>query len=285
MHVESVTIYPIKSLSGISLTSSTVTARGLEYDRCFMLIDATNRFITQRAHPRLTSFSVELVEDQIRVGHPDSETVEFSVKPNANSSFSAVVWNDQVEVSAVSSEADEFFSTVLKEPIRLVGMPTSSHRQVDLAYGHQGDGVSFADGYPVLIIGAASIEDLNSRMERPVPMNRFRPNIVISGSAPWEEDSWKSVQFGSNRKKEGQPAAGQRTDGLSTGVRLDLVKPCERCIVIRTDQKTGERHEEPMTTLKTYRRFGNKILVGMNCIPALSSLGAEILVGQSVTTD
>ncbi len=265
MQIDTITIYPVKALAGVARNSAVITEKGLQYDRCFMLIDASGKFITQRTHPQLTAFSVDVVDDRIQIGHPASKPVDFSAKPPENVSMNAVIWNDTVRVSTVANEIDQFFSDILGDFIRLVGMPSHSHRQVDLNYARTGDDVSFADGYPILLLGNASIEELNSRLDSPVPLNRFRANIGFTGAGAWAEDTWKSVKIG-------------QTD-------LQLVKPCARCIVIRTDQKTGERHEEPMATLLTYRRIDKKVMVGMNCIPSGSAIGAEIRVGQGLTSD
>ncbi|MDA1028747.1 MAG: MOSC domain-containing protein [Bacteroidetes bacterium] len=263
MHIDYLNIFPVKALAGISVKSAVITAKGLQYDRRFMLIDASNRFITQRTHPQLTAFSVELEGNHLKINHATTGQIAFSAEPPESESFSAIVWNDTVQVSAVGDEVDQFFTEALNETVRLVGMPKTSHRQVNLMYGKEGDDVSFADAYPILLLGTASIDEFNSRIKTPVPLNRFRANIGVSGSQPWAEDIWNTVHIGN--------------------AEIQLVKPCERCIVIRTDQKTGERHDEPMKTLLTYRRMDNKVMVGMNCIPTTSAIGAEIHVGQTLT--
>lgn len=263
MHIDYLNIFPIKALAGISVKSAVITAKGLRYDRRFMLVDESNRFITQRTHPQLTSFSVELEENRLAINHAMAGHVAFDAVPCEGESFPAIVWNDTVQVSAVGDAADQFFTEALNESVRLVGMPKTSHRQVNLMYGKEGDDVSFADAYPILLLGNASIEELNSRINTPVPLNRFRANIGVTGSRPWAEDTWNTVQIGK--------------------AEIQLVKPCERCIVIRTDQQTGERHDEPMQTLLKYRRFNSKVMVGMNCIPSISAIGTEIHVGQALT--
>jgi uncharacterized protein YcbX len=260
MTIESLFVYPVKSLAGIALQSAIITPRGLENDRNFMLTTSDYRFITQRTHPRLTSFSVELDETLIRVSHPEAGSVEFPAEPPATGTLAAVVWDDTVAVSNVSRQADQFFSDALGESIHLVGMPAASHRQVDPVYAKEGDAVSFADGYPVLVLGSASIDELNSRTTEPVPINRFRANVIVGGSQAWEEDSWTEVRIGE--------------------AQLNLVKQCARCIVIRTDQNTGERMTEPIPTLSSYRKVGSKIMVGMNAIPV--GAGSIIHVGQRV---
>ena len=272
MKVSALTIYPIKALAGIELQSATVTRHGLQYDRRFMLVDQAGKFMTQRANPELTAFSVHLVDGNVVVGYPNGGSVAFPAHPSEGQGSRATVWDDAVDVTPVSKEVDTFFSDVLGSDVRLVGMPESSIRQVDQTYGREQDVVSFADGYPILVLGAASIGELNGRITAKgnlaVPVNRFRPNILISGAEPWKEDTWTAMHFSALPF----PRASIR-----------LVKPCARCLVIRTDQKTGQRHAEPLETLVTYRKFGSKVLVGMNAIPEEASLGCVIDVGESFT--
>jgi len=265
MKVSALTIYPIKALAGIELQRSVVTRHGLQHDRRFMLTDPAGKFMTQRANPELTAFSVHLKDEMVEVVHPTAGSIEFPANPGEGRTSKATVWDDSVDVTPVSSEVDMFFSDALGSAVRLVGMPDSSVRLVDQTYGREQDVVSFADGYPILVLGAASFEELNARIASrgndPVPVNRFRPNILISGAAPWEEDGWKAIQFPT--------------------LSIRLVKPCARCLVIRTDQKTGQRHAEPLETLLTYRKIGSKVLVGMNAIPDEAAIGRVIEVGES----
>lgn len=262
MRIQSIHIYPIKGLAGISVPSARVQPRGLEYDRRFMLTDPTGKFITQRSHPELTQFETAVEQGLIRVGHRDAGSFSFPAKPKSDNALQTVIWDDTVSSTPVSKEADEYFSDALKQPIKLVGMHDSTHRQVDLTYAKPGDGVSYADGYPILVLGTASIDELNSRLDTLVPINRFRANIIVSGGAPWDEDAWKTF--------------------TTVTCRLRLVKPCARCIVIRTDQQTGIRSEEPMATLLTYRRMDKKVLVGMNAIPEQSENPMIVELGQTI---
>ena len=262
MNVESLHIYPIKSLAGISLEKATVTMRGLEYDRRFMLVKPDGGFITQRTHPQLTQFGVEVLGETLRITHADMGYVHATLHPALEANRQATVWDDTVRVSSGSSEVDEFFSSALGEPIQMVGMPDSTERQIELDYSRPGEWVSFADGYPILVLGRASMAELNSRMERPVPTDRFRANIIVSGAEAWQEDTWTTLTGGP--------------------VSMKLVKQCARCIVIRTDQQTGDRMDEPMKTLLTYRRIDNKVMVGMNAIPKSDSEGRVLSVGDSV---
>lgn len=262
MTISELWIYPIKGLAGVSVQSAAISSRGLVGDRRFMLVDEQSRFITQRTHPELTQFQVAVEDGKVAISHSECGSIRFSLTPQSGPAVPVVVWQDEVSAVVASSEVNDFFSTALKQPVRLVGMPESSTRQIDLSFSDPGQWVSFADGYPILVLGTASIEELNSRLDQPVPLNRFRANVLVSGAQPWEEDSWTCLSF--------------------ENTHLDLVKPCARCIVIRTDQRTGERTPEPMQTLLTYRKVDSKVLVGMNAVPDASAIGAFMQVGQEV---
>ena len=261
MIVSEITIFPIKALAGISLGASVVTSKGFQYDRRFMLVDESHQFITQRTHPELTAFSLSLVNEVLTISHPAGGSVEISIHPPSSATINATIWGDTVRASRVSKEADDLFSDTLESLIHLVGMPDTSLRQIDPDYSNPGEGVSFADGFPILVLGTASLEELNGRLENPVPTNRFRANLLVSGGKPWAEDEWGAMHFGK--------------------ATLNIAKPCARCVVIQTDQKTGERAAEPTKTLLTYRKIGSKVLVGMNAIPLPSAIGFQISVGDS----
>jgi uncharacterized protein YcbX len=160
------------------------------------------------------------------------------------------VWSSHsIKAIDQGDEASEWLSTYLKVPARLVYMPESSIRRVNPEYAvRPGDHVSFADGYPILIASQESLDDLNTRLDAPLPMNRFRPNLVVEGCKPFEEDTWKRIRIGE--------------------VELALVKPCSRCEVTTIDQVTAARGKEPLKTMATFRRIkGNKVMFGMNVIP------------------
>jgi hypothetical protein len=152
-----------------------------------------------------------------------------------------------VEVYEVSTQHSEWFSAILGKNCRLVSFPENNPRPVNPDHAINNDQVSLADGYPCLIIGQSSLDDLNSRMEIPLPMNRFRPNIVFSGGKPFEEDEWKNISIGQNR---------------FAGIKL-----CPRCVVTTVDQDTGIKGAEPLRTLATYRARDNKVYFGKDLIP------------------
>jgi uncharacterized protein YcbX len=261
--IQRLTVYPVKGLRGIDVEQARITPFGLQDDRRYMLVDATGCFISQRKHPALTQFEVAFADEhRLEITHEGHGTIALLRHPDATDAkrHEVLVWGDQVQAAATPSEADAFFSDVLGEAVRLVWMPADAERMADPAWAPPGSRVSFADGFPVLILGAASVDELNTRLVTPVSVRRFRANVVIGGAAPWAEDDWKVLE----------------TDDA----RFELVKPCARCVVIATDQQTGQRTREPSATLATYRVRGGKVMVGMNAVA--DPVGGVVDVGQSV---
>jgi uncharacterized protein YcbX len=254
-------IYPIKSLGGIAVSESIVLPKGLKYDRRWMLIDRDNRFLTQRDNPEMALIKTSLENESIIIQFNGSS---FTL-PNlqTGSYLIAEIWDDKVDVQEVDESISKWFSHALKMDCKLVAFPEENNRKVDPNFAIQADDqTSLSDGYPILIIGQSSLDDLNSRLESPVGMERFRPNIVFTGGAPYEEDAWKSFTIGN--------------------VRLAGVKPCARCVMTTIDQQTGESGKEPLATLSSYRKTGNKVLFGQNVIPlsnGMIQIGDEVLIG------
>ncbi|GAB4023398.1 MOSC domain-containing protein [Spirosoma koreense] len=254
MIISELYIYPIKSLSGISVPEVLVEPRGFRYDRRFMIVSPTGDFMTQRTNHQMALIDVAIGEDTLRVWHrnrPD-DALELPLSPAAGDTAETLpvtIWDSKnVPAQPVSSEADNWFSRVLEKPSRLVYMPPATHRPVDSAYARDpaNDVVSFADGYPYLLIGQASLDDLNQRAAQPLSMQRFRPNIVVGGSTPYDEDAWAEFRMGN----------------------LDFygVKPCARCVLTTIDPKTALPGKEPLKTLATYRQWKHKILFGQNVL-------------------
>jgi uncharacterized protein len=254
-------IYPIKSLGGIRLDAATVEERGLQYDRRWMLIDEAGVFMTQRKIAEMALLRVSLQEKGLEVTHLHKNLDPLFVPYETRSVNSTLVtiWDDICFAYFVSREANRWFSEALGITCRLVYMPDTSIRLIDPDYAWHGEKTSFSDGYPFLLAGQSSLDDLNSRLEQPVPMNRFRPNFVISGAAPFAEDAWKTIRIGS--------------------VLFYAPKPCGRCIVTTTDQDTTMRSAEPLRTLQTFRQKGNKVLFGQNLI-GLST--GSVRVGDAI---
>lgn len=246
--VSALYVYPVKSLGGIAVDAFRMTDRGPEHDRRFMLVDADGRFLTQREHPQMALFRTSLLDDKLRISHNSDPSASVSVplNPDNGEELTVEVWGDRCAAIGVSEAADVWFSHTLQRECRLVYMPERSIRRVDPDYAPGGETTAFTDGYPVLAIGEASLSDLNGRLPAPVGMDRFRPNIVFRGGAPFAEDGFKRIRIGD--------------------IAFHCVKPCARCVVTTIDQATGEKGREPLATLSTYRNRGNKVDFGMNLL-------------------
>lgn len=256
-------IYPIKSLGGISLNSALVTKRGLEHDRRWMLVDENNVFLTQRKFPEMALLQVEIEANGLKVSHKTKSKgmvkIPFDAQPLEH--LEVEIWDDKCVAYTVSEIANEWFSTVLNQKCRLVYMPEDSLRQLDRRYAKEGDITGFSDGYPILILGESALDYLNEKLAESVPMNRFRPNLVFKGGEPNEEDNWQEFEIG---------------EATFYGV-----KPCARCVMTTINQDNGTVGKEPLKTLATYRKDGNKILFGQNVIP--KNVGKNINVNDVIT--
>lgn len=259
-------IYPIKSLGGISLSEAVVEQRGLQFDRRMMLVDENGMFITQRDYPEMALLKTEIKNDELLVYHSvNKHLIKIPIKEidySNKNRISVVIWDDECTAVIVSEEANKFFSDMLKINCKLVYMTNDEKRIVDPNKKYVTDEhiVSFADGYPFLIIGQSSLDDLNERLSEHLPINRFRPNFVFTGGKPFEEDNWKDFLIGQ--------------------IKFKAVKPCARCVITTTDQQTSERKDEPLKTLSTFRKFGNKVLFGMNLITYGTG---KVKIGDSIT--
>ncbi|HAA28829.1 MAG TPA: MOSC domain-containing protein [Cyanobacteria bacterium UBA8553] len=255
-------IYPIKSAAGISLKTAQVEKRGFECDRRWMLVDETGKFLTQRQFPRMALISVLLNQNQLVVKAPNQKSLSLPIHMDSDDYVRVQVWNSICDAIPLGEEVSQWFSEFLEISCQLVYMPESSFRPVNPRYATDNEQVSFADGFPFLLISEASLEDLNQRLDEPIPMNRFRPNLVVSGCEAFAEDSWRSIRIGS--------------------IIFRVVKPCERCSITTVDQALGIRGKEPLQTLAKYRLSNGKILFGQNLIPG--KFGA-LQVGDSVEID
>lgn len=265
-------IYPVKSLGGISLAEAKVEIRGLQHDRRWMLVDETGRFVSQREIPAMVLLGTAIEPGHLVVflkNNPaESIRIPLETSPEVQPALEVGIWGDRCEALVLPDATNEWFSDHLHQSLRLVHMPDSTRRWADGRYAPPGQYVSFADGFPILIIGQASLDDLNSRMEQPLPMERFRPNFVFTGGQAFEEDNWREFEI-----------SGQRFLG---------VKPCARCAIPTIDQQTGERGAEPLKTLNTFRKQDNKILFGQNVVwlgggEAKVEAGAPLYIPNSRT--
>lgn len=238
-------VYPVKSFGGYRVTEGHVFAKGLAHDRRWMLIDSNRQFLTQRTLPQLARFQARVIGTELVLSHGG---VHYRIPVEARSGevLAATVWDDTVQVQPCGDEVDRWLSNLVGFPVQLVAFPETNPRQVDRAYGAEGQWVSLADGYPFLIIGENSLADLNSRLHPPVPMNRFRPNFVFTGGEPYEEDEWQEFSIGE--------------------VTFRGVKPCARCVMTTVDQTTGTKGTEPLATLAGYRKKEGKVYFGQNVL-------------------
>jgi uncharacterized protein YcbX len=260
----SVHIYPLKGCRAVDLDEAVVEPWGLAGDRRWLIVDADYRFVSQREHPELARLDVSYGPGaDITASSDGYPSLRVSVPVGLPELLKVTVWRSTVLAAAAGPEADAWFSAYLGEPVRLVYLDDPTRRAVDPEYGADGDTVSFADGYPLLLTNAASLDQLGRWLtdagDQPVPMNRFRPNVVVSGYEPWAEDRWRRIRIGS--------------------VSFRVAKPCGRCVVTTTDQTTGERGRQPLRMLAARRRFGKSMVFGQNLIPDSPGL---IRVGDPV---
>lgn len=255
--------YPLKSARGESLTRSPLEALGLRGDRRWMLVEPeSGRFLTQRLLPQMSQLTALYnAAGGLSLSAPGFGGLEVAL-PDAEAGLRGVtVWRDSLRVPDAGDAAAEWLSAFIGRPCRLVQVPEARARQVDTGYAQPGDKVAFSDGFPLLLIGQASLDDLSARVGRPLEMLRFRPNLVIEGSAPYAEDGWKRIRIGE--------------------LEFEVAKGCSRCILTTIDPQTGERSadREPLSTLKTYRERDGDVYFGQNLLPR--GVG-ELRVGMPV---
>lgn len=254
----SIHVYPIKSVGGFRLPVGQLTDRGLRYDRRWMLVDERGTFVSQRTLPAMACLHTAPLHRGFRVLDRRSEAlISIPWKLTKGPVVRVTVWSDAMEAIEAPPTYSAWFSERLGRTLRLVHMPEASHRTIDPATG-QGI-TSFSDSHPYLIISQASLDALNARLEVPLPMDRFRPNLVIAGGEAFQEDGWQRIRIGT---------AG-----------FDVVKACARCVITTTDQDTGQRGPEPLRALSLFRRRGNDVLFGMD---AIADASGTVRAGDAV---
>ena len=257
--LSAITLYPVKSLAGISVSRWPVTKTGLQYDRKWMLIDQDRQFLSQRKLPHMALIKTALTDSHLILSAPGMENLLLALAPADGEIIDSTIWHDQCDARRVSAEADQWLSHFLKQDCRLVYQPDEMIRPVDSDYGRATDSVAFSDGFPFLIISENSLVSLNRDMQLNLPMTRFRPNLVISGCAAYAEDSWREISIG--------------------GIDFRLPKPCSRCSVPTIDPDTAQSGKEPLTTLNRVRKWQNKVYFGQN---ALHNQCGLLTVGDTV---
>ena len=246
LHLTEINIYPIKSARGISLPSAHLDDLGLELDRRWMVVDEQGNFLTQRTLPKMALINVALKENHLLISSRGLSELSIPFRTSSVEMLRVQVWNDSLDAIDAGQDAASWFTELLGLRCRLVQMPENPSRFVDSKYASVNSPVSFADAFPLLLVSEKSIEDLNARLAEPVPMNRFRPNLVIDGTSAFEEDAWHALRIGS--------------------VLFRVAKPCARCTVPNVDQDTGQSGKEPICTLSTFRTRDSKVYFGQNLI-------------------
>ena len=263
--------YPVKSCAGISVPEAVLTEAGLQADgvcdREWMVVDEGGQFLTQREHPRMALIVPHTANGTLELSAPGMAT--HSLAPSAAPARAVTIWDDSVQAVDCGDASAAWFSEAIGAPCRLVHFPNAARRWTGTKWtGGVAAPTRFADGYPLLLIGAASLADINEKLtaagRQALPMNRFRPNLVVDGIGAFEEDYCETLRFGD--------------------AEIRPVKPCPRCPIPSIDQATGVPGPDPLDVLQSYRRkpqLDDAVCVGMNCIVSAGA-GTLLRVGQQV---
>ena len=260
IQLSNLTYYPIKACRGFDVTESRVERMGLANDRRMMVVTPKGEFLTQREHPKLALVTPTLGNGSITLSAPNFDSIQFVIQKSGTPT-SVNIWKSS-GVSAIDQgdESAQWLSDWLGASVRLVHVDEKFKRKLNPEYSVSAeDHTGFADGYPILVISEESLRDLNSRLDSDLPMNRFRPNMVVKGCEPFAEDTWKRIRIG--------------------GIEMAFVKPCPRCVVTTIDKETLAKNKEPLKTLNTYRKQEGGAMFGMNVIPLNEG---EVRVGMIV---
>lgn len=260
IRLSAIHLYPIKGIRAVDAAQAHLEPAGLRGDRRWVIVDDQGQFISQRTHPRMARISGSFDDQGLTLEAPGQNPVDLGV-PDGSSRIPVTVWRDTVDAAAVDPTVDQWLSRFLDHPCRLAYMDEGCRRPISSSEGRAGEIVSFADGYPCLVISSGSLADLNSGLDEPLPMDRFRPNLVIDGCEPYAEDGWRKISVGETVL---------RFAGL-----------CARCSVTTVDQMSGQRTSvEPLRTLSTYRKREDGVVFGVNLVPEKTGV---IKVGDSIT--
>lgn len=266
MELSEINIFPIKSLGGVSVPSAIVEERGLRHDRRWMLIDADGKFLTQRDFGKMATLKISIEENCLRVAD-GNDAISVPFEPTTGEKVKVKIWKSRCDAVLYDEKTNEWFAGALGAKCRLVKMHDQARRIVSPFYAVRKyeDTVSFADAYPYLLIGEGSLEELNRRLDEPVPMNRFRPNFVVAGAAAQAEESWRKIKIGETI--------------------FHNVKACARCVVTTIDQATGiSSGVEPLRTLSQYRleRRDGKQKINFGRYLIAENAGATVKIGDAV---
>lgn len=240
-------IYPVKSLAGVRLDVGHVGPLGLAGDRRFMIVDAAGRFLTQREHPSLARLGASIEGDDVVIRAADGDALRLPTEGGAHEhEREVVVWKDRLVALDQGDDAAAWLASRIEHEARLVRMSPHVERRADPRFARETDRVAFADGFPFLLLSEESLADLNARLEDPVDMRRFRPNLVVRGATPFAEDRWRTLAIG--------PITFHVTEG------------CSRCAIVSVDPDRGVRQKEPLATLGTYRMRDKAVWFGQNLV-------------------
>lgn len=243
-------IYPVKSLAGIPLTTSELDVRGLQYDRKWMVVDSAGRFFSQREHPKMALIGTAIDGNSLvlfnRLRPDDFVCVPLELQGFQVEKTNVQVWSSRLKAFWQGGTVDAWLSNHLGHNVRLVQLPDTAKRVVDRRYAPSGHYVRFADAFPFLLVGTASLQDLNEKMQVPVGYDRFRPNLVVQSEQPFEEDNWSEMLIG--------------------GHSFTATKSCARCVMVTIDQWSLQKDSEPLKLLSQFRKRGNKVLFGQYLI-------------------
>ncbi|MBI2809837.1 MAG: MOSC domain-containing protein [Candidatus Melainabacteria bacterium] len=249
IEVTELNFYPIKSCAGTALDTADIALRGIRYDREWLIVDeSTNNFITQREIAKLCLIKPEVSQsgDELTLNAPGMDAIKVPVTRSCGQRR-VTVWSKACKSDDQGDAVGQWLSKFLNVDCRLVRMADDHKRQVDQRYAkRKTDQVGFADDFPILLISEESLVDLNSRLNEKIPMNRFRPNIVVKGCNAFDEDNWKTIKIGE--------------------LLFDVVKPCARCTITTIDQSDANKGPEPLKTLAAYRNSRNRLLFGQNIV-------------------
>ncbi len=261
IRVSELYIYPVKSLAGIKLNTAKLSPFGLQYDRRWMIVDTNGKFISQRELAKMATIRTKFLDGQLMLSHLNSD-IKVPRVGDCSKEMLITVWKDTFQATHVSKLVDSWLSDVLQQDCQLVYMQDGVQRQIDLDFAPDGQNVSFADAYPLLVISQASLDDLNSRLKSSVNINRFRANIIVSGTQAFAEDDWQNLSI--------------------NGIEFKAVKKCSRCIMPSINQQTGIKDQTKMlSVLSNYRKEDKKIKFGQNLIYK----DVDLINGQSLTLE
>jgi len=236
-------LYPLKSASEIYLENSFLEQRGLVHDRRWMVVDNTARFISQRTSPEMALLKTEIVDLTLKINAPGMAELKLPLYQTEGIPQMVEIWGERCEALAADEKAEIWISDYLGKKCNFVFMPDNTNRQVDQEYAIGKNQVAFSDGFPLLLISESSLYDLNSRVPEEITMKRFRPNLVVKNTVPYQEDNWNTIRIGD--------------------CELQIVKPCSRCLLTTIDPETGEfSGKEPLKTLAKYRKFKGEVVFG-----------------------